>query len=147
MFGMMEHEKLYRAAKQRHGQLNKDVVHDMYCKFGSELPSPAYVRTCIEHAKPEPVQSIIELTEGFFTYQDTEDPEFEETLRILSKAVNRVRDKYELEVDTFLACHVNSDYKSFGEYSGIARSVLEKICKFARYEILREYKRIRKGNV
>jgi hypothetical protein len=134
----MELEKLYSRAKSRHGELNRDVVHDMYCKFGAELPSIQYVTTCIKHAKPEPVRTIFEVQEEF---ESDEDETFEDTYNALAVAVNTVRAHYPLEVDTFLECHVNGSYKAFGERSGIARSVLEKICKFARYEILKELDR------
>ena len=136
----MELEKLYNVSKKRHGQLNRDVVHDMYCKFGSELPSIQYVTTCIKHAKPDPIQHTLELYEEIEA--DEHDTTFEETYTMLAAAVNIVRNDYPLEVDTFLECHVNGSYKSFSERSGIARSVLEKICKFAKYEILKEFNRV-----
>ena len=131
-------EKLYRIAKRRHGQLNRDVVHDMFLKFGSDLPSEAYVNTCIEHAKPQPIQSKIDMSREV---QDEESDQ--ETYSLLTVAVNTVRDSFPLEVDTFLECHVNSTYKDFENFSGISRTVLEKICKFAQHEILSEYNRIK----
>lgn len=136
----MEVDKLYKVAKRKHGQLNKDVVHDLFCKFGENLPSDAYLTTCIQHNKPKPLQ---EKFDSFDQYEeDPEDESFQDTLRTLSIAVNNVRQSYELEVDTFLECHVNGDYRSFSESSGIARSVLEKICKFAKHEILTEFIRL-----
>lgn len=136
----MEVDKLYKVAKKKHGQLNKDVVHDLFCKFGSDLPSDAYLTTCIQHNKPKPLQEKFDIFDQY--EEDPEDESFQDTLRTLSIAVNNVRQAYELEVDTFLECHVNGDYKSFSESSGIARSVLEKICKFAKYEILTEFIRL-----
>lgn len=136
----MEDEKLYKIAKRRHQDLNRDVIHDLYVKFGSELPSDAYVVKCISHAKPQPMQQRFDT---MFLQQPQEYEESESILLEVSQAVNSVRDKYELEVDTFLECHVNGSYKSFEQRSGIARSILEKICKFAQYEILKEFNRIR----
>jgi hypothetical protein len=137
----MDIDKLYKVAKNRHGQLNKDAVHDLFCRFGSDLPSDAYLNTCLQHNKPLPLQ---EKFEDFFELEEdhSEDSTFENTLSTLSTAVNNVRQTYEIEVDTFLECHVNGSYKAFSESSGIARSVLEKICKFAKYEILTEFIRL-----
>lgn len=144
----MKADKLYRIAKKRHGQLDKDVVHDMYCKFGQDLPGDAYLNICIQHAKPKPIVEMVEkkflpLDSFYIDEVDYSDQDFDSSLSLLSVAVNNVRAKYELEVDTFLECHVNGDYKSFGDRSGIARSVLEKICKFVKYEILKEFFRIK----
>lgn len=139
----MEQEKLYNIARKRHGQLNRDVVHDMYCKFGSDLPDTRYVVTCIKHAKPAPVQLIHDYAN--VPSDPFDEVESEDRIRILSTAINNVRRSYELEIDTFLECKVNSSYKAFQEHSGIARSVLEKICNFAKHEILREYHRITAG--
>jgi hypothetical protein len=137
----MELSKLYSIAERRHGQIGKDVVHDLFCKFGLDLPSDAYLNTCIQHNRPQPIQERFENFDPF-EEEDPQDGQFESTLRTLSTAVNNVRQSYELEVDTFLECHVNSNYKSFSERSGIARSVLEKICKFVKHEILKEFIRI-----
>ena len=137
----MEIDKLYKVAKKRHGQLNKDAVHDLFCKFGSDLPSDAYLTTCLQHNKPKPLQEKIDISKMFLDLTDQED-NFEPTLKKLSLAVNKVRATYELELDTLLECHVNSNYKAFSASSGIARSVLEKICKFAKNEILKEFVRL-----
>lgn len=138
----MKYEKLYRIAESRHGNLHRDVVHDMYLKFGSELPIDQYVVKCVQHHKPDPLQQKWEID---VMDEDQEDEvDFSLMLGKASRAVNNVRLKYEEEVDTFLACHVHGTYKSFGELSGISRTVLEKICKFAQYEILREFTRIEK---
>lgn len=136
----MSHRKLYQISKSRHGDLHRDVVHDMYVKFGQELPSMAYLSTCIKHAKPQPIQQRFEL---FDEVEDFSEEESIDKYSLIIKAMNNVRDKYELEIDTFLECNVNSTFKAFEERSGIARSVLEKICKFAKHEILNEYIRIK----
>ena len=137
----MKVDKLYKVAEKRHGQLNKDAVHDLFCRFGSDLPSDAYLHTCLQHNKTLPLQ---EKFEDFFELEDDDqdDEDFQYKLSTLSRAVNNVRQTYAIEVDTFLECHVNGSYKSFSESSGIARSVLEKICKFAKYEILTEFIRL-----
>jgi hypothetical protein len=132
----MINDKLYRIAKLLHGSLNRDAVHDMYCKFGDDLPNMAYLSTCLSHAKPLEIQQKFEIYESD---EQDEDEDFESVLSIVSSCVNTVRDKYELEVDTFLECCVNGTYKSFEARSGISRSVLEKICKFAKYEISKEF--------
>ncbi len=139
----MIEQSLYNIAKRRHRQLNRDVVHDLYCKFGSDLPSMAYLSTCISHAKPQEMQQEFELCDEVLDpHQDSEhDINFNNVYGLVSSCINTVRAKYELEVDTFLECHVNGDYKSFESRSGISRTVLEKICKFARHEILKEFNR------
>lgn len=134
----MNINKLYNRAKKIHGSLNRDVVHDMFVKFGQELPSDAYVFKCIDHAKP------LEHQQRFEIVKEEESESFPlELSYVLSTAVNNVRDKYTLEVDTFLECQVNSSFKDFEALSGISRTVLEKICKFAKHEILKEYNRIK----
>lgn len=137
----MELDKFYGIAKKHHGDLNRDVVHDLFCKFGSDLPSDAYLSTCIRHNKPKPLVEKFDVSDLFLDQED-QDENFEPTLRKLSQAVNNVRQNFEIEVDTFLECQVNSNYKAFSASSGIARSVLEKICKFAKNEILKEFIRL-----
>lgn len=132
----MELDNLYRAARSRHGNLGMDAAHDLICKLGADLPGEAYVRTCIRHAKPEPVQQLFELEE------DDVDQDQTDVLHYLAIAIENTRDRYAIEVDTFLECCVNSTYKAFGERTRIARSTLEKICRFARHEILTEFHRI-----
>lgn len=136
----MQLNALYKQATKRHGTIGRDVVHDLFCKFGSDLPSDAYLTTCIQHTRPQPIQQRFEIPDSY--EEDPDSSDFADKLKLLSVAVNNVRQCYELEVDTFLECHVNGSYKAFSESSGIARSVLEKICKFAKYEILKEFIRL-----
>lgn len=136
----MELEQLYRRARKRHGNLNRDVVHDLFLKFGNELPGDAYVTTYIKHARPQPAQEMFEV-------HNLEEPgdhqeQSIEVSRLLNRAIRNVRKRYDLEVDTFLECCVNSDFKTFSAYSGISITVLRKICTFAQKQIKNEFKRL-----
>lgn len=131
---LMEIEKLYSRARKRHGQLAKDVVHDLYVKFGDNIPSDAYLTTCIQHARPSPVQQESPIIE--------EDNCDRDDVLILHRAMENVRNKYELEVDTFLECCVNGTYQSFSRHSGLSCTILKKICTFARQQIRKEYERL-----
>lgn len=136
IFGTVKLEQLYSRAQRKHGQLNRDVVHDLYVKFGQDLPSDAYITVCINNRKIEPIQQRIEVQE-----EDNLIPEQDQMI-IMNRAIENLRSKYELEIDTFLECCVNSDYKSFSIYSGISVSVLKKICTFAKKIIQHEYRRL-----
>lgn|SRR3990167_11433820 len=131
---MVELDKLYRLARRKHGHLNRDVVHDLLVKFGSDLPSDAYLVTCINHAKTLPAVEIHELE------IDSSEQEVDNVL--LTKSIRNVSAKFELEVDTFLECEVNSSYKRFSEHSGISLLILKKICMFAKIKIREEYSRL-----
>jgi hypothetical protein len=138
----MELEKLYQICKNRHGALGMDVAHDLASKFGGDMPSDAYVYKCVQHAKPEKVQQLFDTN---FLYEEHEhDQDLDERIRLVSTAVNNVRAKHEIEVDIFLECSVNSTQKAYRENSGMSRTVLEKMIKFAKYEILKEYARLEK---
>jgi hypothetical protein len=134
----MKTQKFYAVSKKRHGHLNRDVVHDLVVKFGQDLPSDAYVVKCISHARPQPIQQKFDpyLLLDEWDGQEQED-EIENSLQKVYTALNSLRDRYELEVDTFLECRVNGNLSSFSQRSGISKSVLEKICKFVQYEVLR----------
>lgn len=139
----MNLEALYRIARKQHGALNRDVVHDLYVKFGNDLPSDAYLVTCMKHARTAPAQEVFEL-QHLDDAQDHEEQDIEITRR-LNQAINNVRNRSEemtLHVDTFLECCVNSNFKAFSAYSGISISVLRKICNFAQIEIQNEFKRL-----
>lgn len=129
-------EELYRQARRRHGELNRDVVHDLFVKFGQELPDDAYVRKVIHHARPLPAQEIVDVN-------DLDSHEEKEDINpILARAISNVSRLHQLEVDTFLECCVNGTYESFSEHSGISISVLKKICKFVQIQIRNEYSRL-----
>lgn len=136
----MQVEDFYKVAERRHPQVGKDVVHDLYCQFGEDLPKDAYLRTCIKNARPDPLQQI------FDPFRiDSPEEEIDENLYAdVANIVNGLRDRYDLEVDTFLECCVNSSVKSFSERSGVSISVLQKICTFVKYEILTEFYRLKK---
>lgn len=134
----MQLDQLYRMARQLHGKLNRDVVHDLYVKFGNDMPSDAYLITCINHAKTLPAQEIVDVT----ALDSHEDGEPSHDAAILAKAIRNVSVKYQLEVDTFLECCVNGTYASFAKHSEISITVLKKICKFAKLQIQNEYKRL-----
>lgn len=136
----LELEELYRRARRQHGNLNRDVVHDLFVKFGEHMPSDAYLTTCIKHAKTLPAQEVFEVVH-LEQPEEHEEQNIEITRR-LNQAMKNVRTKYELEVDTFLECCVNSNYQAFSEHSGISVSVLRKICTFAKQLIKDEYKRL-----
>lgn len=138
-FVQLDEKKLYRIARKKHGNLNQDVVHDLFLKFGNDLPDVKYLSTCIKHAKPQPLQQQFDLGEQA---HDREPEESINRYALLIKAMANIEFKYPIEVDTFLACMVNGTVKEFENKSGIARSVLEKICKFVKYEILDEYNRL-----
>ncbi len=136
----MELDQLYIRARKYHGSLNRDAVHDLYVKFGEHLPSDAYLTTCIKHARIAPAQEMVEVQhiETDMDYQE----ENVDTSRLLNRAIENVRNRYELEVDTFLECCVNSNYTAFSAYSGISITVLKKICTFAKNEIKNEFIKI-----
>lgn len=136
----MELEQLYRRARKRHGSLNRDVVHDMYVKFGSDLPSDAYLTACINYARTQPAQQVFEVRH--LETADDHNEQSVEVTRTLNRAIENVRKRYDLEIDTFLECCVNSDFKTFSAYSGISISVLRKICNFAKNQIKDEFTRI-----
>ena len=131
----MDLEQMYRIARRRHGDLGRDVVHDLIMKFGNDLPSDAYLTTCIYHAKTLPAQEIIEVEQDL-PEEDSHDPV------LLAKAIRNISVSFELEVDTFLECEVNSTYKKFSEHSGISLQILKKICMFAKTKIHEEYSRL-----
>lgn len=135
----MDLEQLYSRARKRHGHLNRDVVHDLYIKFGSEMPSDAYLTTCIKHAKTDPLQ---ERVDNICLPDEEESIEMQADTRILNRAMENIRNKYELEIDTFLECCVNSTYKEFSEYSGLSITLLRKICSFAKTQLQNEYRRL-----
>lgn len=139
-YTLMQLEELYRRARRQHGDLNRDVVHDLFVKFGNDLPSDAYLTTCIKHAKTSPAVQLFEV-HNLDQPEDHEEQSIEIT-RTLNKAISNVRNNFTLEVDTFLECCVNSNYKTFSAYSGISVSVLRKICSFAQKKIQDEYKRL-----
>lgn len=121
--------------------MNRDVVHDTFCQFGEDLPNTAYLRTCINNAKPEPLQERFDANQ--IELDQNADPFFDESLyRQLLPVLDSIREKYTREVDTFLACKVNGSMQAFSERSGISKSVLEKICNFVKYEILTEFYRL-----
>lgn len=133
------HEELYAAAAKRHKQIGEDVVHDLYCQFGEDLPNVAYLRTCIKRAKPDKLQQRFEVALLPGTSEDKFDEDlYDKVLRVIEV----VRSKYEQEVDTFLACKVNGTVADFSEQHGVSVSVLRKICKFVQYEILSEFYRL-----
>jgi hypothetical protein len=139
----MNLEALYRIARQQHGTLNRDVVHDLIVKFGNDLPSDAYLVTCMKHARTAPAQEVFDVTQ-LDEVEDHEEQNIEITRR-LNQAMSNVRNQSEemtLYVDTFLECCVNGNFKAFSTYSGISVSVLRKICKFAQKEIQNEFKRL-----
>lgn len=140
IFVTVELDQLYRRARKRHGNLNRDVVHDLYVKFGTDLPCDAYITTCIKHARPQPAQQVFDLNhlEGLEDHQEQSI----EITRTLNRAIENVRKRYDLEVDTFLECCVNSNFKAFSAYSSISVSVLRKICKFTQNQIKDEFNRI-----
>lgn len=131
----MQLDQLYRRARRRHGELNRDVVHDLIVKFGNDMPDDSYVIKVIHHAKPLPAQEMIDVNA---IEQDIEQDESHTIVR----AMRNVSKKYQLEVDTFLECCVNGTYESFSEHSGISITVLKKICMFVKIQIRNEYKRL-----
>ena len=134
----MQKEKLYRIARKRHGAIGQDVVHDLVVKFGEHTPSDAYLTKCVKNAKPEPIQQAFE----FDMLQEDEVGQelfIDEDVELIMSIIESLRDKYEMEVDTFLECKVNGTMKSFQQHSGVSRSTLEKICNFVKQEILNAY--------
>lgn len=136
----MHLDELYRRARRQHGDLNRDAVHDLFVKFGSDLPSDAYLTTCIKHAKTLPAVQVFEV--HHLDGPEEHEEQSIEITRTLNKAISNVRNNFEVEVDTFLECCVNSDYKTFSAHSGISVSVLRKICTFAQQQIKNEFKRL-----
>jgi hypothetical protein len=136
----MQIKEFYTVAERRHPQLGKDVVHDLYCQFGEDLPKDAYLRTCIKNARPDPLQQTFDS----FLIESPEEETDPNTYADVANIVNGLRDRYPLEIDTFLECCVNSSVKAFSDRSGVSISVLQKICTFVKYEILREFYRLKK---
>ena len=133
---------MYEEATRRHGQKGKDVVHDLYVKFAGNTPPDAYTRTCIHNSKPDPIAALVDVSGKL------EDGEpFDEQLYVgICRILSDLRVEYEIEVDTFLACRVNGDLKTFSREYGVSRTVLEKICNFVKNKILTEYEFNRKSN-
>lgn len=132
---------MYRYARRRHGALNRDAVHDLFAKYGENMPNDP--RIFIIHAKPLPAQEAFEV--HHLNQHDDGEQHGAEITRTLHRAIENVRNRSEesaLDVDTFLECCVNSDFKTFSAYSGISVSVLRKICAFTQKQIRNEYNRI-----
>lgn len=133
----MDLKQLYTYARHRHRALNRDVVHDMYLKFGSDAPSTAYLKVCIRNAKPDPVQQSFTDADIDLYTESAEDKSV-----LLYEAIERIRATNELDVDIFLECCVNSSYTKFSEYSGIPVSSLRRSCNKTKQLIRDEYYRL-----